>query len=152
MQGENEIIQTINLLEPVEITEHTISKSRQELISKLQVMLGYAQSTLEDNIPNTLKYLDKALSYMKNPDKKLVEKENLNPLKKIIQQRVQYSEKKIIKMNGKCSQKKSIKKRDIPLLPKQSENEIVMCKDILNGNKRTSYVHTGVDHTYFQNE
>jgi hypothetical protein len=140
MQGENEIIQTINLLEPVEITEHTISKSRQELISKLQVMLGYAQSTLEDHIPNTLKCLDKALSYMKNPNKKHVKKENLNPLKKIIQQRVQYSEKKIIKMNVKCSQKKSIKKRDIPLLPKPSENEIVMCRDILCSHRSRSHI------------
>ncbi|KAE9523016.1 hypothetical protein AGLY_016647 [Aphis glycines] len=94
IQGENEIIQTINLLEPVEITEDTISKSRQELVSKLQVMLGYAQSTNEDQIPNVLKYLDKALSYMKVPNVKPAEEENLNPLKKIIQQRDQYSEKK----------------------------------------------------------
>ncbi|KAL4107404.1 hypothetical protein QTP88_017747 [Uroleucon formosanum] len=102
-----------------EITEDTISKPRQELISKLQVMLGYAQSSDEDHIPNTLEYLDKALSYMKNPNKKLVEKKNLNPLKKIIQQRDQYSGKNIM-----CSRKKSIKKRDIPLLPKPTENEM----------------------------
>lgn len=138
-------------------------------------MLGYAQSTDEDHIPNTLKYIDKALSYMKNPNKKFAEKDNLNPLKKITQQRDQYSRKNVkcsqkrsIKgdiplqsnniqernqysgKNVKCSQKKSIKKRDIPLLPKPTENEMNMCRDILNGNKRTSYVHTGVDHTYFQ--
>jgi len=96
-------------------------------------MLGYALSTDEDHIPNALKYLDKALSYMKNSNKKPVEKENLNPLKKIIQQRDKYSGK-----NVKCSLKKSIKKRDIPLLPKPTENEINMCRDILNCNKRTS--------------
>jgi len=59
----------------VEITEDTISKSRQELVSKLQVMLGYAQSTNEDQIPNVLKYLDKALSYMKVPNVKPAEEE-----------------------------------------------------------------------------
>ncbi|KAL5245821.1 hypothetical protein ACI65C_013229 [Semiaphis heraclei] len=39
-------------------------------------MLGYAQSTNEDKIPNVLKYLDKALSYMKVPNMKPAEKEN----------------------------------------------------------------------------
>lgn len=148
MQGEKEIIQTINFLESVKTTE-CITESRQELINKLQVMLGYAQSTHEDNIPNTLKYLDKALSYMKNTnEKKPDKKEKVNPLKKITQQRDQYSGNKK-KKNVKCSQKNAIKKRDIPLLPKPTENESNMCKDILDGNQRTSYVHTGVDHTYF---
>jgi len=47
IQWGNEIIHTINLLKQVEITEDIISISRQELISKLQVMIGYAQSTNE---------------------------------------------------------------------------------------------------------
>lgn len=95
----------------------------------------------EDHIPNALKYLDKTLSYMKNS----IEKERLNPLKKIVIQRYQYSERTL----SALKKKKLIKKETSHYCQNQQIN---MCRNILNSNKRTSYVHTGVDHTYFQHK